>query len=109
MTGKKRTGKPRQQRIPGTIDLPTENVLRKAEDYVAVLSKRMTLQEDESALRKELIDLMKEAQIETFAIDGHTVTLVHAVSDKIQIKKETGADPLAPGQRVVASREKAGD
>jgi hypothetical protein len=84
----KREPKPRQQRIPGTIDVPTEAVLKKAEEYVETLQSRMTLQTDEGALRQELIELMKAGGVVTFALDGHTVTLKHLESDKIEVKKD---------------------
>ncbi len=78
----------RQQRIPGTIDAPTEAILRKAEYYVEILGQRMAYQQDEAALRQELIEMMKEANLETFSTDGHTVTLVHAETDKIAVQKD---------------------
>ena len=78
----------RQQRIPGTIDVPTEAVLRKAEEYVEMLQRRMAAQQDENAFRSELIELMKEGKIETFALDGHTVTLSQTETDKITVKKD---------------------
>ena len=82
----------RQQRIAGSMDLPTENVLRKAAEYVEALLQRMALQQDENALRGELIELMKADGLETFALDGHTITLVHAETNKITVKKDGDAN-----------------
>lgn len=81
----------RQQRIAGTIDVPTETVLKKAEEYVGTLQQRMAAQVDENALRGELIELMKEGGLETFELDGHTVTLTHSETDKITVKKVSDA------------------
>lgn len=78
----------RQQRIPGSIDAPTDAVLRKAESYVEVLGERMKLQGDENALRAELIDMMKEADLVTFTLNGHMVTLTCSETEKIVIKKD---------------------
>lgn len=92
---KSREPKPRQQRIPGTIDVPTEAVLKKAEEYVEMLHGRMAAQQDENAFRAELIDLMLEANLTEFALDGHTVTLTHSECDKLSVKKipeETDGD-----------------
>lgn len=80
----------RQQRIPGSIDVPTENVLRKGEEYVEILQSRMALQQDENALRSELIDLMNDAGLKEFALDGHTVALTHSETDKITVKTVSG-------------------
>ncbi|MEE9185235.1 MAG: hypothetical protein V3U39_12290 [Acidimicrobiia bacterium] len=80
----------RQQRIPGSIDVPTDKVLRKAEQYVEILHQRMGAQVDENALRTELIEVMKAATIDVFELDGHTVSLTHSESDKITVKKLSG-------------------
>jgi len=77
----------RQQRIPGTIDAPTEAVVRKAEQYVEMLQHRMTCQEDENGFRAELIELMQEAKLTTFTLDTHTVTLTHSECNRIVVKK----------------------
>jgi len=82
-----REPKVRQQRIPGSIDVPTENVIRKGEEYVEMLQSRMGAQLDENAFRSELIDLMNDAGLTEFSLDGHTVTLTHSETDKITVKK----------------------
>ncbi len=80
----------RQLRIPGSIDVPTDKVLRKAEQYVQTLQHRMATQIDENAFRIELIEVMRATNIETFELDGHTVTLTRSESDKITVKKVSG-------------------
>ncbi len=80
----------RQQRIPGSIDVPTDKVIRKGEEYVEMLQSRMAAQQDENAFRAELIEMMNEADLTEFTLDGHTVTLTHSECDKITVKKVSG-------------------
>ncbi len=87
MAKKKKMGPIRQQRIPGSIDLPTEKVVRKGEEYILMLESRMAAQQDENAFRAELIELMNEADLKEFALEGHRVTLTHSENDKITVKK----------------------
>ena len=87
MVRKKKREPLRQQRIPGTIDVPTEEVLKKGEHYVEMLRTRMSTQEVENVLRSELIELMRGHKIEQFQLDGYEVKLTHSETDKITIKK----------------------
>lgn len=83
--------KARQQRLPGTIDEPTQAVLAKAEAYVELLYGRMRQQEAENTARDELIELMRADDIREFALDGYEIKLKHTEKDKIAVKK-TGED-----------------
>lgn len=83
----KKSREPKQQRIPGTIDVAREPVVRKAQEYVEALTLRMSTQESENVLRAELIDLMIAEDLREFTLDGHEVKLEHTEKDKITIKK----------------------
>ena len=78
----------KQQRIPGTIDAAIEAVDTKAEEYVAVLCERRRLQENESTLRDELIELMHKHDVRECHLDGYEVKLVETPAKaKIKCKK----------------------
>lgn len=83
---KRKEQAPKQQRIPGTIDVAREAVCHKAQAYVETLQLRMSTQEAENVLRAEVIDLMIAEDLKEFTLDGHEVKLTHTETDKLTIK-----------------------
>lgn len=81
-----------QQRIPGTIDVATEPVRKKAEEYVGLLYGRMKTQEQENVARDELIELMQAHDLHEFIADGYEVKLKHVENDKVSVKKLAEAE-----------------
>ena len=83
--------KPRQQRIPGTIDVATEPVRKKGEEYVQLLYGRMKQQENENVAKGKLIELMQQHDIEEFVLDGYDIKRKPG-EDKLSVKKTKDAE-----------------
>lgn len=78
----------KQQRIDGTYDPVPQAVADKASEYEKALKSRMRTQEKENTLRSELLELMKDHDLERIELDDERDLVLESKGERLAIKKK---------------------